>query len=121
MILRRRFRLDPFFAGVSGGDNQAARAHGKCVLAIENVQSVQRVDQSRWLMLPTKSTISCVENQTIGSDGPSMQLIAGKTNCTDRVALWLGVLPLPPSLGNLCVGAEREHRSQQGRETKPPG
>jgi len=71
-------------------------------------------------MLPVESTVSRVENQTIGSDRPSMQLVAGKTNCADGVALGLGVLPLPSALGDLGEGSMRKQRRQERRETEPP-
>src|SRR6185503_15556562 len=73
MILRGCLDWSPFFAGVMSFQNQSARTHRKHSLRIQDVQAIQGVDQTRWLVLPMKPTVGRVKNHAIRTGGPSVQ------------------------------------------------
>ena len=101
MVFGGRPDLDPSLTAVSRFQNQSAGAHGEHVLSIEHVQTVKRIYQTRRLVFPTEAAIGGVENYAVGSDGPSMEFVAGETNRADRVALRQRVLPFPTTTGGL--------------------
>lgn len=121
MIPRRRFHLDPFFTAVAGGDHQSARAHRKGALRIENVQAIERVNQTCRLMFPAEAAVRGVENQTVGADGPAVKFIRGEANGSDVVTLGFRILPLPSALRNLRAGGRQQRQRDEGHETEAPG
>src|SRR6266536_233831 len=95
MIFRGRLDLDPFLAAISRFQNQSARARGEDVLSIEDIQSVQRIDQPGWLSFPPEAAVRGVKNDAVGAHGPAVQLIGGEPHRADRVTLRQRVLPFP--------------------------
>ena len=95
MILRWRRNFEPFVAAVSRFNHQSARANRKRMLPIEHVQAIQSIDEPRRLILPTKATVIRVKNHAVSADGPAVQLVAGETNCADRIPLRQRILPFP--------------------------
>src|SRR5713226_708189 len=98
MIFRGRGDLSPFLSAVFRRQHDAACAHGKSVLPIKNVKTVEGCDQTRVLTRPFKSAVRRVENDAVGADRPAVTLIVGETDRADRVSLWQRVLPFPSTV-----------------------
>src|SRR2546421_13039581 len=104
MIFRGRLDLDPFLAAISRFQNQSARARGKDVLSIEDIQSVQRIDQPGWLSFPTEPAVRGVKNDAVDAHGPAVQLIGGGPKRADRVSFRQMGVPFPTPTGGVWGG-----------------
>ena len=101
MIFRRGLERSPPLAAVARLQHQPTGPDREGVLPIENKQSVERVDESRRLVLPMKAAVGRVENHAVRADRPAVQLVAGKTDRANCIALRQRVLPFPTAIARL--------------------
>ena len=101
MIFRRRRDLDPSRSCISRRQHHSARPHDKGALAIQDVKAVERRNQTRLLVFPSKAAVRGIKNHAVGAHRPAMLLVASETNRADRIALRQRVLPFPSAVGHL--------------------
>src|SRR5437660_7628951 len=105
MIFRRSRNGDPSRSCILGCQHASTRPRGKGALAIQDVKAVECRNQARRLVFPSKAAVRGIENHAVRAHRPAVQLVAGETNRTDRIALGQRVLPFPSAIGGLseCI------------------
>src|SRR5260370_38952387 len=84
MIFRRGGNLSPFLSAVAGRHYDAARAHDKRALPIENIKTIKRRHLTRWLIGPFEATVRRVEDYSVSADCPTVAPILSESHCADR-------------------------------------
>src|SRR6267154_1895497 len=106
----------PLQAAVFRDGDRPARSDHNQVATVMHVKSVQTRNQTRALPLPLKATVRGVKNHAVRAYCPAMELVIGKTNRADRVALRQRVLPFPTTIGGLCERGRDKRRDDQNQE-----